>query len=87
MPHNLSAKKRLRQNLERRERNRSVRSEVKTCVKKLLKAVEDKDKALAADLFRMAIAKIDKSVKKGVYHANTAARKKSGCAKILNQLG
>lgn len=86
MPHTLSAKKRLRQADKRRIYNKSLRTEIKTCVRKLDAAVAEKDKAAAESTLRLVIEKLDKSVKKGVYHKNTAARKKSHCAKLLHQL-
>ena len=86
MPHTLSAKKRLRQAAKRRVYNKSIRSEIKTYTKKVLKAIADKDKALAVQFFNTVQAKLDKSWKKGVYHKNTVARKKAVLAKKLNAL-
>ncbi len=86
MPHTKSAKKRLRQAAKRRVYNKSIRSEIKTYTKKVLKAIEDKDKALAAKYFDLTQKKLDKSHKKGVYHKNTVARKKAALAKKLAAL-
>ena len=69
-----SAKKRIRQTEKRTARNRHVRTNVRTCVKKVREALESSDKAVAQAALATAIAKIDKAVTKGVYHANTGAR-------------
>ena len=70
--------KRNRQNEKRRLRNKSVRSEVKTAMKKVLLAAEAGEPT--DDLFRHAQKKIDKAVTKGVFKPNAAARKKIGRA-------
>ncbi|MHC4393540.1 MAG: 30S ribosomal protein S20 [Planctomycetota bacterium] len=87
MPHNASAKKRLRQDEVKRIRNKSDRSVIKTWTRKLESAVESKDKALAEKYFRETTSALDKAVKKGVYHKNTIARKKSHASKLINSLG
>jgi len=87
MAHSLSAKKRRRQNEVRRQYNRGVCSEVKTSIKKLEKAVEANEAPAAELALRVAVSKIDKSVKKGVLHRNLGARKKSQCQKLLKGLG
>jgi small subunit ribosomal protein S20 len=73
--------KRNRQNEAARERNKSVRSALKTAVRRFHEAVEsgdvDKAKALAAE----AGKKLDKAASKGVIHANQAANRKSAVAK------
>ena len=86
MPHSVSAKKRVRQNATRRLCNKSIRSEIRTYTKRLEVAVEAKDKALAETCFKEAVSKLDKSLKKGVYHRNTVARKKSHCGKLFATL-
>lgn len=77
MPNCESAKKRLRQNVVRRERNKSIKSAVKTQIKKVLAAVEAGDISTAEEQFKLAAKKLDKAGAKGVLHANTAGRKKS----------
>jgi small subunit ribosomal protein S20 len=72
--------KRNRQNEKRRQRNKSVRSELKTREKQIVAAV-DSDEAGAA--FRLAQKRIDEAVVKGVLHKRTAARKKSRLAKRM----
>jgi small subunit ribosomal protein S20 len=74
-----SQEKRNRQNESRRQRNKSVKSDLKTASKKAEVAAgagEPTDEA-----YRAAQKKIDKAAQKGVLHPNTAARKKSRLAK------
>ncbi|HLT95386.1 MAG TPA: 30S ribosomal protein S20 [Acidimicrobiia bacterium] len=73
--------KRNRQNEVRRLRNKSVRSEVKTAMKKVLAAAEAGEPT--DDLYRLAQKKIDKAVAKGIIKPNTAARQKSRLAAKL----
>jgi len=72
-----SAEKRHRQSVERRDRNRAVRSTVRSVVKKVRSAVEEGNGAAASQALPEALRILDTSVKKGVVHANTAARTKS----------
>ena len=78
--------KRNRQNEAAHERNKSVRSALKTAVRRFHEAVEagdvEKAKALAAD----ASKKLDKAASKGVIHANQAANRKSAVAKLAAAL-
>ena len=73
--------KRNKQNEKRHERNKAVKSNLKTAVRKFREAAEagDKDVALAAG--RDASRKLDKAVSKGVIHKNQAANRKSAIAK------
>ena len=78
-----SAEKRQRQSEVRRQRNRRVRSEVRTIVRKFVEAVASKNKENAAQLYISCQKLIDTAARKGVYHMNTAARKKSRlCARL-----
>jgi small subunit ribosomal protein S20 len=80
-----SAIKRIRQNETRRQRNRAVRSTIRTAVKTARAAVNEKSadsKAVVLD----AIRALDRAVNQGVIHRNTAARKKSALARKLNAL-
>lgn len=72
-----SQKKRNRQNIKRNERNKAVRSEVKTRARNALMAAESGDAAAAEDALRIAQTRIDRAVSKGVLKKNTAARRKS----------
>ena len=64
-----------------------VKSGTKTAIKKVVAAVGAGDKSTALSTFRNAVSAIDKAVTKGVYHKNTAARKKSRLAKMVNKVG
>jgi small subunit ribosomal protein S20 len=80
-----SAIKRIRQNEKRRQRNRAVRSTIRTSLKTARVSVADKtaeSKAIVLD----AIRALDRAVSQGVIHRNTAARKKSALARKLNTL-
>jgi small subunit ribosomal protein S20 len=69
-----SAKKRIRQTLKRTERNKHVRSTVRTYVKNTRLAIESGDKSAAAAALTEAVRRIDKAVSKGVYHRKTGSR-------------
>jgi len=70
--------KRNRQNVKRRLRNRTVRSEINTRTKNALNAAADgDDPRVAEQALRLAQKRIDKAATKGVIHKNTAARRKS----------
>jgi small subunit ribosomal protein S20 len=77
--------KRNRQNEKRRLRNKSVKSSLKTAVRKFHESVTAGD-GNAADLLREASRKLDKAVSKGVIHKNQAANRKSAIAKKLAAL-
>ncbi len=81
-----SAKKRILVNRKRAERNKSVKSKVKTMIKKVETAVAAGDKELARANLVLAESEVDKACSKGVYHRNTAARKVSRLAKSVNKL-
>ncbi len=78
-----SAKKRVLVAQTRAERNKAIRSKVKTYVKKVLAAVESGDKAAAEAALKTAASEIDKAQAKGVYHANTASRKIARLSKAV----
>lgn len=81
-----SAKKRILVNRTKYERNKAIRSAVKTAIKKVDAAVAAKDKEAAAAALLNATSVIDKATTKGVYHKNNAARKVSRLAKAVNAL-
>lgn len=78
--------KRIRTNEKRRQRNQSVRSELKTYVRRTREAIAANDKQAAEAALRVAGRKLDKAVSKGVIHANQAANRKSKLAKQVNAL-
>ena len=81
-----SQMKRIITNEKSRQRNVSVRSEVRTASKKVRVAVEAKDLAAAELALKAAIKLIDTSVSTGVTKRNTAARQKSSLQKLVNGL-
>ena len=81
-----SAKKRVLVNQKKAERNKSIKSGVKTSIRKVEAAVAAKDKEAAVAALQNAISTIDKAATKGVYHKNSAARKVSRLSKAVNTL-
>ncbi len=81
-----SAKKRILVNRTKADRNKAIRSSVKTAIKKVYAAIDAKDKAAAATALNDATVIINKAASKGVYHSNNAARKVSRLAKAVNTL-
>ena len=81
-----SAKKRILVNETKATRNKAIRSKVKTACKKVEAAVTAKDKAAAQASLLAATSEVDKACTKGVYHKNTASRKISRLAKMVNGL-
>jgi small subunit ribosomal protein S20 len=81
MPNSVSAKKRLRQNLVRRDRNRAAKSAVKSQIRKVRDAIAAGDVKAAEAEFRLAAKRVDKAAAAGVVHANLAARLKSRLSK------
>ena len=78
--------KRNRQNEKRRLRNKSVKSSLKTAVRKFHESAAAGDAEATAALLRDASRKLDKAVSKGVIHKNQAANRKSAIAKRLAAL-
>ncbi|MQA11039.1 MAG: 30S ribosomal protein S20 [Pseudonocardiaceae bacterium] len=78
--------KRIQTNEKRRLRNKSVKSSVKTAVRKFREAADAGDKEKAAELMQEAGRKLDKAASKGVIHQNQAANRKSAMAKRANEL-
>ena len=76
--------KRVKTNEKRRMRNKSVRSSVRTAVRKFREAVESGDSENAAALQRAAARALDKAASKGVIHKNQAANRKSAMAKRID---
>ncbi len=79
-----SAKKRNAQNQVRHLRNKAVKSEVHTYVRKYTDAVAKKDKDLASSALKELESKLDNAGRKGVMKANAVSRKKSRMAKLYN---
>ncbi len=81
-----SAKKRILVNHNKAFRNQMQKSQLKTVIKKFNAAVESGDKALATELYRLAVKKVDQAVAHGILHKNNAAHKKSEFAHKLNNM-
>ena len=81
-----SAKKRILVTETKASRNKAIRSNVKTCIKKVEAAIAAGDKAAAQASLLVAISEIDKATSKGVYHKNTASRKVSRISKAVNAM-
>ena len=78
--------KRNRQNEKARLRNKSVKSELKTVIRKFHEAAESGDTEATTTALRHASRKLDKAVSKGVIHKNQAANRKSAIAKRAAEL-
>jgi small subunit ribosomal protein S20 len=78
--------KRNRQNEKRRLRNKSVKSSLKTAIRKFHEAAAAGDADTATQLLRDATRKLDKAASKGVIHKNQAANRKSAITRKLNTL-
>jgi len=79
------AKKRHRQSVQRRERNRAVRSETRTAIKKAVVVAEAGQPKEAGEAYRRAQQVIDVAARKGVLHKRAAARKKSRLARRVQK--
>jgi len=86
MPNSPSAKKRLRQSIDRRARNRAVRSTLRNEIKKVRTLIAGGDPAACDAEFRAAVKKLDQAAAKNVLHANSAARIKSRLSKAIKGL-
>jgi small subunit ribosomal protein S20 len=74
MPHSLSAKKRIRQNVKLRERNRTTKSRIRTARRMFLKAVETRDLPAAREKFRACERLLHRAANNGPMHRNTSGR-------------
>lgn len=78
--------KRVKTNEKARQFNASYKSGMKTAIKAVLVAVENKDKAAATTALAFAYKKLDKAQAKGIVHKNFVARKKAELASAVNSL-
>jgi small subunit ribosomal protein S20 len=78
--------KRIKTNEKARLRNKSVKSSLKTSIRKFREAADAGDVTTATELMRTASKQLDKAASKGVIHANQAANRKSALAKRTAQL-
>lgn len=86
MANNKSAKKRVELNERNRVRNQAIKTRVKNVAKKVLAAIESKDKTVALEALSVAYKEFDKAVSKGVLKKNTVSRKKARLAAKVNAL-
>ncbi|MGB5193758.1 MAG: 30S ribosomal protein S20 [Polyangiales bacterium] len=86
MANHASAKKRARQTIKRTARNRNIRTNVRTCVKRVRTAVESGDAGAAKKALIEAISRIDGAVSKGIYHRKTGSRYISRLTHQVNAL-
>ncbi|UCE27261.1 MAG: 30S ribosomal protein S20 [Candidatus Coatesbacteria bacterium] len=82
MPTLKSSRKRLRQNVKRRARNRAEKSRMRTVVKRALAAIDD-DPTTAEEALAAAYGALDRAAKKGVIHTRQADRRKARLAARL----
>ncbi|WP_067544387.1 30S ribosomal protein S20 [Nocardia crassostreae] len=82
-----SQMKRIRTNELARQRNQSVKSALRTSIRKFREAATAGEKDKALELMRDASQSLDKAASKGVIHANQAANKKSALSLAFNKLG
>ena len=73
--------KRIKTNALRTERNKAVKSELRTFIRKFKTAADSGDASATSAALKVASTKLDKAVSKGVIHKNQAANKKSAMAK------
>lgn len=81
-----SAIKRIDVTRKQTARNKSVKSEIKTYVKKFEQAIENKDSEKANELFKTVDKKVKQAAAKNIIHKNQASRTTSRLAKKLNSL-
>lgn len=81
-----SAKKRIKVINKKTLRNKMIKSQVKTAMKKVIVAVNAGDKEIASVALKSAVSAIDSAYTKGIYHKNAVARKKSSLTKLVNSL-
>ncbi len=86
MANSAQARKRARQNVKRRSQAASQRSMVRTYIKRVNVAIEQKSYELASEAYKKAVPVIDRMADKGIIHKNKAARHKSRLNKAVKAL-
>lgn len=87
MPNIKSQVKRVKTNEKRRQFNASYKASMRTAIKNVEVAIENKNVEAAKEAYNTANKKLDKAVAKGICHKNYAARQKSRLSKKINGLG
>ena len=86
MANTASARKKARQSVKARARNAGQRSMIRTTIKKVVKAVDAKDKTAAQTAFAEMVPVLDRYANRGMIHKNKAARHKSRLTARINAL-
>lgn len=86
MPNTPSAKKRLKQNVERRARNRSAKTAIRNLTRTIRESIEAKDVAKSEEAYGKLVSKLDRASSAKVIHANAAARTKSRLTKAIKSI-
>ncbi len=87
MPIIKSAIKRVRQAAKRRSRNLQVKRAIHRDIRSFQDALESGDAKVTTEKLREAVSEIDRAIKKGTLHRNTAARRKSQLMRAANTVG
>ncbi len=85
MPNIKSAAKRVRQNIKRENRNRRIKSMLKTTIRRYEQSLASGDREDARLKLNAAVRQIDKAAAKGIIHKNNAARKKSHLSRVFDK--
>ncbi|HUG68557.1 MAG TPA: 30S ribosomal protein S20 [Pirellulaceae bacterium] len=83
MPNSKSAKKRLRQNVVRRDRNKAVKSALRSQLRKVREAVQAGDVGKAESEMQVATQRLDRAGQQNIIHRNKASRTKSRLQKLI----
>ena len=86
MPNSLSSKKRLRQSIDRRLRNRSAKAALRTQIRKLRTAIQGSDVETSQKEFVLVTKKLDQAASKNIIHANQASRLKSRLSAAIKKI-
>ena len=87
MANTAGSRKRARQSEKRRQHNASQRSEYRTALKSVAKAIEAGDKAAAQEVYRKSISVVDRIADKNIIHKNEASRHKSRLSARIKSMG
>ena len=86
MANSAQARKRARQNDKQRMHNASLRSTLRTAIKKVLKSIEAGDKAAAQSVYQQSVGVIDSIADKNIIHKNKAARHRSRLSSAIKAM-
>jgi len=86
MANSAQARKRARQNDKQRMHNASLRSTLRTAIKKVIKSIEAGDKVAAQSVYRESVSVIDNIADKKIIHKNKAARHKSRLSSAIKAM-